>query len=678
MILLGGKLDNRHNQVPKIGTPELKDINNTEQLSSKYTLLDLIGSGGMAEVYRAKLVGTGGFEKPLVIKQLLADVAGDGEVVANFIDEARLAALLQHENIACVYDFGEEEGHYFIAMEYLFGKDLHTTMAQAKSDRGTIGINQALFIAAQICAGMDYAHNLKDMQQQPLNIIHRDLTPHNVFLTYEGKVKIIDFGVAKAELFDNRTRAGVVKGKVTYMSPEQLVEGDVDSRSDIFSIGILLYEMLSGVRMYQGDTATLIRKCINVEHLPFEEVLPGEDPVIYKILGKALQKDKEKRYQSCGEMLDDINEYFFEQGVRPDNRMVKTLLLELFQVDHDAEIQRLSPVDNSGNTRVSTVVLDDDKTIFVEMPFPAGGDWKPGFNRNSLLVGFAALFCIIAMAYVKMAFTTRQNNEEQVIVEELQPTVVLRVPEPERKPVVQITPLQIPVEPEVIVEKELNDEDIMARAVGIFMEKAEKALGENRLTLPEEDSAFGYYKKVLELDPENKDARSGMATIARRYEVAALKKLEEGDVTAARDRISKGLEVEAGNEKLLALQQKIEDDEQAVIDSLLRKAKNAFAAKRYTTPADDCAYRYYNEIKEIRPESKLVERGLRAIADRYATMGDKALQNMNLSKARGYVSSGLKVYPRHQALLELQADLQKSKTAIFFKGIKRSFRPIFN
>ena len=340
----------------------MKDIDNTGQLSSKYTLLDLIGTGGMAEVYRAKLVGTRGFEKPLVIKQLLADVAGDGEVVANFIDEARLAALLQHENIACVYDFGEQEGHYFIAMEYLFGKDLHTTMAQAKGDRGTIGINQALFIAAQICAGMDYAHNLSDMRQQPLNIIHRDLTPHNVFLTYEGKIKIIDFGVAKAELFDNRTRAGVVKGKVTYMSPEQLVEGDVDSRSDIFSIGILLYEMLSGVRMYQGDTATLIRKCINVEHLPFEEVLPGEDPVIYKILGKALQKDKEKRYQSCGEMLDDINEYFFEQGVRPDNRMVKALLLELFQEDHDAEIQRLSPGDNSGKTTVSKVVLDDDKT----------------------------------------------------------------------------------------------------------------------------------------------------------------------------------------------------------------------------------------------------------------------------------------------------------------------------
>jgi len=656
----------------------LKDIDKTEHLSSKYTLLDLIGTGGMAEVYRAKLVGTRGFEKPLVIKQLLADVAGDGEVVANFIDEARLAALLQHENIACVYDFGEQEGNYFIAMEYLFGKDLHTTMAQAKGERGTIGVNQALFVAAQVCAGMDYAHNLSDMQQQPLNIIHRDLTPHNVFLTYEGKIKIIDFGVAKAELFDNRTRAGVVKGKVTYMSPEQLVEGDVDSRSDIFSIGILLYEMLSGVRMYQGDTATLIRKCINVEHLPFEEVLPGENPVIYKILSKALQKDKNQRYQSCGEMLDDISEYFFDQGVRPDNRMVKTLLLELFKADYDAEIRRLSPGGAAGGTTVSQVVLDDDKTVFIEMPAPSGGDWKPGLNRNTLLLGIAGLFCITAMAYVNMSFKNRHTKDTQVMALEVKPAVVLQAPAPVQQQVVKIAPLQIPVEPEVIVKKELNEEDIMERAVDIFLEKAEKALGENRLTLPEEDSAFSYYKKVFELAPDNKDAHTGIETIARRYVAAAKKKLQEGDVTGARDRISRGLGVDAENENLLSLRKKINADEQGEIDILARKAKAAFAAKRYTTPAHDCAYLYYKEINKIRPGSKIVDRGLRGIADRYASMGDKALQNMNLSKARSYVTSGLKVYPRHQALLELQADLQKSKTAIFFKGLKRSFRPIFN
>lgn len=656
----------------------MKDIDTTAQLSSKYTLLDLIGTGGMAEVYRAKLVGTGGFEKPLVIKKLLADMAGDVEVVENFIDEARLAALLQHENIACVYDFGEQDGSYFIAMEYLFGKDLHTTMAQAKADRGTLGVNQALFIAAQICAGMEYAHTLTDMQQQPLNIIHRDLTPHNVFLTYEGKIKIIDFGVAKAELFDNRTRAGVVKGKVTYMSPEQLVDGDVDPRSDIFSIGILLYEMLSGVRMYQGDTATLIRKCINVEHLPLEEVLPDEDPAIYRILSKALQKEKDNRYQSCGEMLDDINEYFFEQGVRPDNRMIKTLLLELFRPDYEGEIQRLSPEGETGG--VAPVLSEDDKTVFVESVYPQTRDWKSLVNRNSVIALFSVIFCVVTMAFVKMSFDRHMAKEDPVapVVEEKQATVVLEMPKPEDRPVVSIQPLQLPPSTEKEVSEELKDEEIMARAVEIFLEKAETALKENRLTQPPGDSAHAYYKKVLELEPDNILAKKGVDEIAARYAASASKKLQEADVEGARERIGKGLGVDAENEALLALQKRIFDDENAEVDALIKKAKTAFAARKFTTPEDDCAYLYYRKIEEIKPGSEVVRKGMQAIADIYAGMGDKALQNMNLSKARYYVALGLKVAPSHSGLMELEADLQKSKTAIFFKGLERSLRPIFN
>lgn len=658
----------------------MKETVKTEHPSSKYTLLDLIGTGGMAEVYRAKLVGQRGFEKPLVIKQLLADVAGDDEVVAHFIDEARLAALLQHENIACVYDFGEQDGNYFIAMEYLFGKDLHTVMGQAKGCSCTVGVSQALYVAAQICAGMDYAHNLTDMQQQPLNIIHRDLTPHNVFLTYEGKIKIIDFGVAKAELFDNRTQAGVVKGKITYMSPEQLVEGDVDARSDIFSIGILLYEMLTGTRMYQGDTATLIRKCINVECLPIEDILPEIDPAVCKILHKALQKNKENRYQSCGSMLDDINEYFFRQALRLDNRVVKTLLLDLFRSDYEAEIQRLSPGGTAAaGAYASESYEDDDKTVFVNSPYVKSSfGWRGRFNKVTLLAGVAIVFFVFALASVNMAFDKRFVKNEVATVEAVMPAVDVPQPELVEAPVVEIEAPQVPVEAMVEVEKEINDEDIMARAVEILLNKAEMALGENKLTLPEGDSAYTYYKKVQELEPGNAIARDGVVRIAERYAEAAEKKLSERDPGAAIERINKGLGVMATNERLLTLQLQIIKKEEAEVDALLQKAKVAFAASRYTTPEDDCAYRYYQDVDKIRPGSPVVKKGLRAIADRYASMGDKALQNLNLNRARSYVSSGLNVSPNHLGLLELQADLQKSKPAIFMKGLKRSFRPLFN
>jgi serine/threonine protein kinase len=658
----------------------LKELNISNEIGSKYKLLDLIGTGGMAEVYRAKLVGQGGFEKPLVIKQLLTEVAGDTETVANFIDEARLAALLQHENIACVYDFGDLDGRYFIAMEYLFGKNLHTVMAKAKSTSSSLEVSLALYAASKICAGMDYAHKLTDMQQKPLNIIHRDLTPHNVFFTYEGKVKIIDFGVAKAELFDNRTRAGVVKGKVTYMSPEQLLEGRVDRRSDIFSIGILLYEMLSGARMYQGDTATLIRKCINVEYLPLEDIVPGLDSTVYAILHRALAKDKVKRYQSCGEMQDDISEYFIRQGLRPDDKIVKNLLRDLFNADYEAEIQRFSA---SGITLEETIDNflpgDDDKTVLLSNP-PINVNSifkKSGMFMSTVFAGAALAVCVLLVAYLNMALDNTSNKE---IVSPKQPGTAplsLLNPEPEKTPLLQVPPPQFPVQV-VEVQKEIKDEDILLRAVEILLAKAAEALGENRLTLPADESAYTYYKKVQELDPRNSDASNGLQAIALRYKAIAEKKLTEGNVDAAKELIVKGLGVLPTSAGLLDLKRAIYEKEQKAIDVLLEKAGIAFAEKRFTAPENDCAYRYYKEIEKIRPESSIAREGYMKIADSYARLGDEALQNMNLKKAEMYVVSGLAVAPQHQELLELQADLKKSGPAIFIKGLERSFRPLFD
>lgn len=671
--------------------PDLNNVEKTQELDRKYTLLDLIGTGGMAEVYRAKLVGQQGFEKPLVIKQLLADVAGDREVVENFIDEAKLAAFLHHENIACVYDFGNMDGSYFIAMEYLFGKDLHSVMAKARSVQRPVSVPLALHIASQICSGMDYAHNLTDLEQKPLNIIHRDLTPHNVFLTYDGKVKIIDFGVAKAELFDNRTRAGVVKGKVSYMSPEQLVEADVDARSDIFSIGILLYEMISGVRMYQGDTATLIKKCINVIYRPLEEMVPGLDTKVYDILRNALQKEPDNRYQSCGDMLDDINEYFFSKGLRPNSKPVKELLLDLFQDDYEGELQRFTPGGTLQRKLTEEDLGEDDKTVFAENPFIETPKWYSHSGRYTLWAVLGIGFCVVILASVNMALDKRKRTEvaktkqalevakvESVKVTQETKATEKRAPAVKQlaKPVINIKPLQIPVE--VQVEKELDDEEIMKRAVGILIADGEKALAANRLTLPDGESARDYFNKVLDLEPDNVRAKEGLRIISERYAVFAAKKLAEGEKDEALEKIEKGLAVQPENEELLTMKTDIEQEEQERVDQLFDKATAAFQAGRYTTPADTSAYFYLREIEKIRPQSPLVQQGKLQIADKYDALGDKALQNMNLQKARQYTRAGLMVMPGHQGLLELQSDLQKSKPAIFMKGLSRSFRPLFD
>ncbi len=230
------------------------DAIQAKKFGDKYILLDRIASGGMAEVYRGKLTGEKGFEKMLAIKKMLPQLTSEKEMTDYFIDEAKLAALLQHDNIIHIYDFGAMDGSYFIAMEYLFGKDLNSILNKSREKELPLSIENVLFITSQICQGMEYAHNIKDFHGKSLNIIHRDITPHNIFITYDGKIKIIDFGIAKTTIQSTKTKVGLVKGKIAYMSPEQ-VEGQVlNHRSDIFPIGILIYEMITNTRLYQGNT----------------------------------------------------------------------------------------------------------------------------------------------------------------------------------------------------------------------------------------------------------------------------------------------------------------------------------------------------------------------------------------------------------------------------------------
>jgi len=671
----------------------------TEKIGNKYILLDLIGTGGMAEVYRCKLSGSKGFEKIIVLKKLLPQVAQDKEIVDNFIAEARLAALLQHENIVSIYDFGELDGSYFIAMEYLFGKDLHTIMQRAKDADAPMGSEQALLIAAKICEGMEYAHSLKDLQYRPLSLIHRDLSPHNVFITYDGKVKIIDFGIAKAELYDNRTRAGVVKGKLSYMSPEQLAGDSIDLRSDIFAIGILLYEMLSGKRMYSGDTATLIRKCMQVDYAELEQISPDLQKGIYDILHKALQKDRNKRYHSCADMRSDIDDCLFNMRQRVDGKILKhyvrRVLNEEYEVEkeklsrgeeqnnQDCELTEIAPMKTEHFARTDTVFMDktvyekyseeDEKNLSLETKSAKKTGMLRYWKRLLLMLIVAGtVFSVFQLADLKIQKKLEPVSGVAVSFEKrVKPVITppVKLPSAQKNIPVEQKPVVLPVE---------RKKNAFAEEIEGLLKKAQEAFDANRLIRPGYNSSYRYLQKVLELDPGNRAAREGIHRIGSKYAQSAERVLKEGNYAEAGEFIAMGLIVTPQDSWLLSLQDNVELVKQKKIRELFLNAQQALDRNDLTTPANDCAYKYYQDILEIEKENSHALNGLRGIANRYAELAEEAYINFNLTNAKSFVRKGLAIDPHHRKLLELKRDLDQSKPAIFLKSLEKSIEPLKN
>ena len=309
---------------------------NTEKFG-KYILLDKVATGGMAELFRAKLIGAGGFEKLIAIKKILHHLNDEDKLVTSFIDEAKLAAFLHHPNIVQIYDFGCMDDIYYIAMEYLAGKDLRYTIKKAVEKNSTISLDIILYIILRLCDGIDYAHTLKDFSGNPLNIIHRDIGPQNLIITYDGQVKIIDFGIAKAATQTTNTQAGTIKGKVAYMSPEQASGSVVDYRSDIFSIGIVLYELLTGTKMYKGDTFEALAKARDARFESVAALKPEIHEALLQIIDKALAKNPDARYQSAHELYVDVENYMAENNFRVSQRDLAGYMKNLFAEESKTE-----------------------------------------------------------------------------------------------------------------------------------------------------------------------------------------------------------------------------------------------------------------------------------------------------------------------------------------------------
>ncbi|MBL4633029.1 MAG: serine/threonine protein kinase [Kofleriaceae bacterium] len=279
------------------------------QKLGKYELLSLIAVGGTAEIYLARVSGASGFEKYLVVKCLLDHLADDPDFVRMFLDEARVGAQLEHSNIVQTLELGQHDGRYFLVMEYLAGMSV-AQMARKTQERavngGFIEPNLVLGMVAQTCNGLFYAHN-KKTQGVPLNLVHRDISPQNLVISYEGILKIVDFGIAKSDIRDSQTKTGTIKGKFAYMSPEQCLAKDVDHRTDIFALGTLCHELLTGRRLFKRQSTYDTYQAIISGNVPLpSSINPRLNADVDRMVMKALAYKREERYQHAQEFSDAI------------------------------------------------------------------------------------------------------------------------------------------------------------------------------------------------------------------------------------------------------------------------------------------------------------------------------------------------------------------------------------
>ncbi len=298
-----------------------------EQSFGRYRLLERLGEGGMAEVFKAKSFGVEGFEKVLVIKRILPKLAEHPKFVDMFVHEAKLAVRLSHANIVQVFDLGRvdhptgDPTSYFIAMEYVPGLDLATVLARCRRQKREVPVGMAIFLAAEVAKALDHAHRRRDEQSRPLGIVHRDISPQNVLVSWEGEVKVTDFGIAKAidSIVDESRdeEMGKVRGKLAYMSPEQSRAGAVDGRSDIFSLGIVLYEILTGTNPFTAPTSfETLRRVQASEYPPLELLRTDVPPAVSAIVGKMLARDPKDRFPDAGRLHDELLGYFYAAGER--------------------------------------------------------------------------------------------------------------------------------------------------------------------------------------------------------------------------------------------------------------------------------------------------------------------------------------------------------------------------
>src|SRR5712691_11395940 len=347
----------------------------------KYFLMKKLAAGGMGEIFLARQQGPAGFQKILVVKKILSHLTENKEFVEAFLGEARLAAQMNHRNVVQVFELGEESGSYFIAMEYVAGKSLRDVIDAAIKRKEKLHAELCRTVAEQICDGASYAHNLTDMTGRSLNLVHRDLNPQNVLISYTGDIKVIDFGIAKSEMSTVKTEAGMIKGKFVYMSPEQSLAKKLDKRSDIFAIGISLYEALTGANPFHKSNIVLTLEAVQ----RYDPPPPSEYDAAYApfdpIIAKGLAKDRDRRYSDAAEMLDDLRRIVVPRS--PER--LSQLMGRLFR-QHLEEEQRIL-LDTDGGRAAGTARPSAGRTPSRPAPTPVA---KPEPDGGTMILNPSA------------------------------------------------------------------------------------------------------------------------------------------------------------------------------------------------------------------------------------------------------------------------------------------------
>jgi eukaryotic-like serine/threonine-protein kinase len=295
---------------------------------SRYRVTERIAAGGMAEVFKGVAESLQGFRKNVAIKRILPNLTKNQKFVTMFLDEARLSLFLQHANIVQVFDIGRVDDTYFIVMEYVDGVDLKAIFEWRRRIRKRLTVGQTIYMIMEVCKGLAYAHDLTNPDNgRPLGIVHRDISPANVLISRNGEIKLADFGLAKAASQVEATDPGVVKGKMSYLSPEAARGENVDQRADIFAVGILLYEALTSKRLFYGEsdyqTVEMVR---NAKVPPIGQQNPEVEPEFEEIVRKALARRVEDRFQSATDLQDALAHYWFSRGLKMIQRDIADLV----------------------------------------------------------------------------------------------------------------------------------------------------------------------------------------------------------------------------------------------------------------------------------------------------------------------------------------------------------------
>ena len=393
----------------------------------KYELLKKVGLGGMAELFLARQSGIEGFEKLIVIKRILPHLADSGEFIQMFLNEARLAARLNHPNVVQIYDLGRVAGTYFIAMEYINGVDLSRVLKKERKAKRFIPTEHAVKMMSYVCEALTYAHNHTDVRGKPLCIVHRDISPHNVLVAFDGGVKLTDFGIAKAATQATKTKAGTLKGKYYYMSPEQCLGRKVDNRSDLFSAGILLYQLMTGRLPFRGDSEFSVLHAI-VHDAPRPPSVHREDfPAgLYPILERSMAKHPEDRYKNALQMQMALEKFLMEHKLVSNTTLIGQYVQSLFPEVLEA-MKKANPEDTSDIDEI----IDGLAIAAAERLTPS----KPGFTPSDELVLSARTpSAVIRQDGVEIAVAATTPDEDDVDIPIHTPSMVTAAPTAAQKP----------------------------------------------------------------------------------------------------------------------------------------------------------------------------------------------------------------------------------------------------